>query len=64
MRGGGWLSVFYTENFTAAAEQSDVPSECWLLSAYVHLRLHDYHTADKAARKGQSSVNVPIYVLR
>ena len=56
--GGAWeerrglTNFMCCDHFPAATEQSDVPCECWLLAAYVHLRLHDYHSVDKAARKG------------
>lgn len=53
---GGGEELLISLCFTAAAEQSAAPCECWLLSAYVHLRLHDYHTADKVARKGQRPI--------
>ena len=38
-----------------AVVQSEVPSECRLLTSYILLRLHDYHASEVAARKGQRS---------
>ena len=36
----------------AAVEESDTPSECWLLASYIYYRLYDYNASKLASRKG------------
>ena len=55
-----WCLAWSVQCYTSlvAVEGSGVPTECWLLSAYVHLRLHHYQSADRAARRGQRSMMI------